>query len=83
MSELHMYQNDVIDTVIATSPEDALAVVNEWIGESYADGDDDRVFRLVRDDRPITLHEDDGPKTMTAREWCEHAGRCFLASTEF
>lgn len=85
---LHMY-TDSTDTVIAESPEDAVAVWAEQHGVGYTDetGCTAEDWDRVPDGKAYTLHLVDEPglpsKTQTAMQWVLAEGRCHLGSTEY
>lgn len=70
--------------VIATSPEDAVAIVAE---ETLIDAEDLEAFEVLPDDELLTLHPEDPetnpdlpiePETKTCEEWVKQQGRCYL-----
>lgn len=93
MAELHVYGNDY-EWVIATSPEDALAVWFEHTGEKpedYMDADID--FDQEPDDKVHKVWCEEGSDTpgeigcghlveKTNREWAELLGRGYFCTTE-
>lgn len=85
---LRMY-TDTTDTIIAESPEDAMAIWAELYGMQYTEltgctGDD---WDEVPGDKPWTLSFPDEPgrpsETRSALEWVLAEGRCHLGSTEY
>lgn len=81
MARLHVFRNDVIDWVIAESPEDADKICFEHTGN---DEDDPHEWVALPDDQILAINDEDGghvEKTCAALI-AEH-GRCFLASTEY
>lgn len=82
IGELHCYTDDT-DTVVATSPEDALEV---WVAHTGGKLDAECTFELVPDDRLLRINNafDDGKAVeKTALEWAKSNGRGFLCSTEY
>lgn len=80
--DLHVFRNET-DTVIATSAEDATAVVLETSGQT--ENSEPETWEQLADDKPLTIdfsEEGLGERTMTCAEWCKDQGRSFLASTE-
>ena len=58
--ELHAYANEVVEVVIAYSPEDAIKVMEEMGADYSVDGDDDGfIFKKLRDDQEYTLYEEE------------------------
>jgi hypothetical protein len=86
MSTLSVWTNTV-DTVIAATKEDAIAVLREHCGYSGSELASMEDFRVVPADKLLTIAEDDGSSTvgtvMTAAQWAEKYGRGFLCSTEY
>lgn len=82
MTTLKVWANDVVDWVIAESPEDADSVCLEHIGYPP---DDPYEWTELSMDSVITLHMDDGRGTVekTCADWIAEQGRCFLGSTEY
>lgn len=77
---------DSVDTVVATSPEDAMAVWAETCGLDYADesGRGVEAWTAIPDDKPVRLYyPTEEAATLTAAEWCAEGGRGFWGSTEF
>ena len=88
---LRIWTNGV-DSVIAESVEDALAIVSEHHGYSsvqeYAHDFalQDGPFVAWQHDKPFRFHQDSDEHAGEARlphVWCRLLGRCFLASTEW
>jgi hypothetical protein len=80
MSTLRVYANDVVDWVIASSPEDADAVCREHTGDT---DDDPHNWTVCADDHVLPIHTDDGTIEKTCAEWVAEHGRGFLCSTEY
>lgn len=58
--ELHAYANEVVEVVIAYSPEDAIKVMEEMGSDYSVDADDDGfIFKQLRDDQEYTLYEEE------------------------
>lgn len=91
-SELHCYTDDT-DTVVAESPEDAIAAWEEYVGDKW-DLEMNGAWDLVPDDRKLKIWCDgmgtpDEPDAngaqvieRTAKEWADEQGRGWLCSTE-
>lgn len=56
--QLHVFNNGVIDVVIAYDPDDAIKVWEEYTGDKY-DLDENEEFEKVPDESLFTLHEDE------------------------
>lgn len=84
MEELKVYRNDIIEWVIARSPEDASDLVKEHAGEPDPDWDTGP-WRALPDDDVLTIEDEDLATvvTKTCAEWVASNGRGFLASTEY
>lgn len=84
MEELKVYRNDVIEWVIARSPEDAAELVKEYAGEPDSD-DEPATWRALPDDKVLAIGDEDSGTvaTKTCAEWVASNGRGFLASTEY
>ena len=82
--ELRIYENDC-DTVIAYSPEDAVAVWDESIGDSYlADGYGAVDDWTLRQGNTLRITDPDEARAVrTHSEWIAKEGRGFLCSTEY
>lgn len=80
MSELHVFRNQVIDWVIAASPEDADAVCVDYYDDPP---DDPGAWIQLPDDRVLWIIEDGVRVEKTCAEWVAQKGRGFIASTEF
>ena len=79
---LHVYQNEVIDSIVATSEEEARQIAYEYTeqSEEYSDLE----YTQRPDDMPLTIHDDEGGKEIkTCAEWCARNGKGFLCSTEY
>jgi len=83
---LHVYENEVIDWIVAESEEEARAIGLSQSGDSeeYKDLE----YTQCADDQPLTINWDDGPEgagkmTLTCAEWCAKNGKGFLCSTEY
>jgi hypothetical protein len=70
--------------VIATSPEDAVAIVAQ---ETLIDAEDLETFKVLPDGQLLTLHPEDPetnpdlptePETKTCAEWVRQQGRGYL-----
>lgn len=86
MADLKVWANDVVDWVIAASPEDCNQVCSEHTGQLLAEVlESEYVWRALPLDRVIPLHMDDGRGTVekTCAEWTAEQGRSFLGSTEY
>ena len=85
MNKLHCYNIDDVDTVVASSPEDAKKVWCETIGEELEDYDWEP--EQIPDDKELKIADgcvyDNSIEwtTKTAGEWAKD-GRRFLCSTE-
>jgi hypothetical protein len=82
--ELKCYRNDVVEWVIAFSPEDATDVWCELMGETkedYSDGwtevDPDSSLKIVDEYDSAKVNE------KMVSEWIKEKGRCYLCSTEY
>ena len=94
--KLHVYANDVTEWVIAYSPEDAIKVWEELVGETH-DLENFGEFYQEDDEKKITFFNEDEnteiPKNAekiselsyraTFREWADTLGRSFFCSTEY
>jgi hypothetical protein len=75
------------DKVVAYDLADVQAVVEAQYGSTFEEegwSQDD--WERLPDDRTITItnYDDNGGKlALTAKEWIERDGRCFLCSTDF
>ena len=82
MNDLRVYTNNV-DHVIASSPEDAIAVWQEYTGYSWPP-DDYEKFALEWTEVPswssITVQSG---RSQTAGAWINERGRGWLTSTEW
>jgi hypothetical protein len=79
---LHVYENDVIDYVVATSVEEA----KELMSKAFDDVEEylETEYIQVPDDKELTINSDDeGLLTHTCAEWCKINGKGFLCSTEY
>ena len=56
--KLHVFSNDVVEWVVASSKQDAAAVYEETIGDPY-DPEEAGEFSLEPDDKRLTIHEDE------------------------
>lgn len=82
-TQLSIYENDC-DTVIAYSPEDAMAVWEDHIGDSYTADEYGTVDDWTpRKGESLRIHFDGDIQTRTHAEWIDKEGRSFLCSTEF
>ena len=93
---LHVYANGVTEWIIAFSPEDAIRVWEETVGETY-DLENYGEFCKEDDRKKITFFNEDEnmeiPKNAekisdmcykaTCREWADVLGRSFFCSTEY
>lgn len=81
MSDLHVFENDVIDWIVAESADEARQIAFEHSGKSdeYADLE----YTQCPDDQPLTINEDGNETTKTCAEWCTINGKGFLCSTEY
>lgn len=78
---LHLYENDM-DTVVASSVEDAVKVWCEVYGMSSEDSGE---FFELPDTSPMTLFSkgwEGGQKTQTCAEWAQSIGRGYLSCRE-
>lgn len=57
--KLHVFANDVIETIIAYDPDDAIKVWEETIGEKYILDDCGGPFSQLPDDADYTLTEEE------------------------
>ena len=82
---LGVYRNNVIDWVIAESPEDAARAWEEHMGVSWDDATDDGPPEWVRlpDDQVLRINEEGTVVEKTCAEWVRDQGRGFLGSTEY
>jgi len=79
---LHVYKNDVIDHVVATSAEEAKGLMCKAFGDVEEHLETEYI--QVPDDRELTINsDDDGLITHTCAEWCKINGKGFLCSTEY
>lgn len=88
---LHVFQNDVIDSFVAESSEEARAlgvayanaigmdpdIYEEMTADDYAKVDDAKEMTIDMED------VDGGTQTKTCAEWCVANGKGFLGSTEY
>lgn len=80
---LKLYKNDVIEWVVAESPEDATAIM---LSEKMHYDDPPEWEELPMDSKWTLFGQftDDGKDlTLTAAEWIARQGRGFLGTTEF
>jgi hypothetical protein len=86
MSEnLHVYANEVVEWMVAESPDDAIKVWEETTGMNYAD-EDGGTFEQEPDDKVIWIgfeENDEETERKTCREWANEKGRCYLCSSEY
>jgi hypothetical protein len=86
MSDLHCWTNG-IDTVVASSAEEAREVAVKMYGPDDIDAvdGDDGGWSQIPDDKVLSIYEDmPGTTTkLTAAEWVKRHGAGFLCSTEF
>jgi hypothetical protein len=84
---MNVYQNKVIDWVVAESAEDAADVLREYCKTIGSDGPDERdlEFSLRPADKSLTIDNevDETKLTLLPAEWVALKGRGFLATTEF
>ncbi len=87
---LHVYENDVPESIVAYSPEDAEKVWAETVGEPYDPEECGDKFYQVPDGKVITVIVEDGYINLpagtykkTAREWADFSGRSYLCSAEY
>lgn len=82
---LGVYRNDVIDWVIAESPEDATRVWEECMGDTWENctGDDPPEWVRLPDDHALRIDNDGTIVEKTCAEWVREQGRGFLGSTEY
>lgn len=89
--KLKCYKNDVIEWVIAESPEDATKVLCSELGKNSEDCDDeldDDYWEEVPGTDELSIFNDrdlpeKGVKKKTVAEWIEIYGRSYLCSTEY
>ena len=83
MEILHVYANDVIDWIVASSPEEARTLAIEELGSGHYDIESEE-YELCSDDEPLTIRDEDKNErvTKTCAEWCADNGKGFLCSTE-
>ena len=68
---LHLFQDDEHQTYAANDLAHAKAL---WKADTGQDPDDGVRWQEIPDDKPITVHDEDGGKeTKTAREWADAA----------
>lgn len=83
---LHLF-TDGTDTVVARDLADVPACYSDHVGISFSEeGMSLADWEQIPDDKPIAIHNYDdngGTLTLTAREWADRDGRCFLCSTEY
>lgn len=84
MEQLRVYRNDVIEWVIAESPEEAAELAKEYAGEPDPDWETGP-WRALPDDDTLAIEDEDLALvvTKTCAEWVASNGRGFLASTEY
>jgi hypothetical protein len=58
MKKLHVFANDVVDWVVAESPEDADLIMKEYYGGDY-EPEEYGEFIQLKDDEEITILEED------------------------
>ena len=82
-TELHVYRNEVIDWVIASSPEDAARVWEEHTsGAPYPE--EYGTWRQLPDSDVLPMNDEvEGHREMTCAKWASLNGRSFLGSTEY
>lgn len=77
MSNLRVYDNDN-DWVVAESGADAEAVMHEQTGATFEDGEVE--WEALPVDKPLTMHDENGPTvTLTCAQWAAK-GRAYLGS---
>jgi hypothetical protein len=86
MSDLHCFTDDV-DTYVATSTGDAMALQREQHGMREGDQDPE-AWEQIEDSEPLTIIPDpydaiEVKVTKTCAEWIAERGRGFLCSTEW
>ena len=77
---LSVYRNDVIDWVVAESPEDATRVWREHRGDTSGDSPS---WERLPDASVLRLNDGGGVVEKTCAEWASEVGRGFLGSTEY
>ena len=78
---MRVYRNEVVDWVVAESPEDASKAWEETCGDTYS-VEDNGEWEAEPDDKLLKVEDDGGTTEQTCAEWVA-AGRGFLCSTEF
>ena len=58
MSELHVFENEAGESIIARDPEDAIKVWEETVGDNY-DAEEFGEFEQLADDRLYILYEEE------------------------
>lgn len=81
MGTLRVYRNDIVEWVVAESPEEATRIM---VDENHAHYDDPPEWIACDSHDEWTLQEGpDAPKTRTFGGWIETNGRGFLGTTEY
>ena len=81
---MHVYENNVIEWVVAESVDDAKKVLREHY-QNWDCGDEiDLDFKQTPDERVLTRDECRGDAVRkTAADWAKEVGRGFLMTTEY
>lgn len=83
---LHVYSNSVPERFVAASPEEAAAMLRDYLGADYHHDEADMTFVQNDDAQVLTIlaDYDSGPKvSKICREWADGNGRGFLCSSEW
>lgn len=80
---LRVFRNDVIEWVIAASPEDAVQVMLETGAPAPDDPDEWKECPLDKTWTCQEAHDERDLVTLTFREWIARKGRSFLGTTEY
>jgi hypothetical protein len=76
--QLHVFANDVTEWVVAYSPEDAVKVWEETVGETYILDEYGGVFEQEPDDKELTIDEEE-----TIKEKAAPVGGVLVESREY